>query len=116
VVGHDLKGASATYGMFGLVIGLLAWISLGATVTLYSAELNNVLARRLWPRSLVQPPLTSADQQSLALQALVNQRRPEQRVVTTIRGVPMTQDEYRERGYRSDDSRDGFSATAPDPS
>jgi len=27
----------------------------------YAAETNVVLARRLWPRSIVQPPLTQAD-------------------------------------------------------
>ena len=29
--------------------------------TVYAAEVNVVLARRLWPRALVQPPLTEAD-------------------------------------------------------
>jgi hypothetical protein len=46
----------------------------------YAAEVNVVLARRLWPRSVVQPPLTEADRASMALQALQNQRREEQRV------------------------------------
>ena len=39
---------------------------------------------RLWPRSIVQPPLTEADRASLALQALQNQRREEQQVVVTF--------------------------------
>jgi hypothetical protein len=43
-----------------------------------------VLTRRLWPRSIVQPPLTEADRASLALQALQNQRRPEQHVEVTF--------------------------------
>jgi hypothetical protein len=46
----------------------------------YSAEINVVLARHLWPRAIVQPPLTEADRASMALQALQNQRRPEQSV------------------------------------
>jgi hypothetical protein len=46
----------------------------------YAAEVNVVLARRLWPRSIVQPPLTEADRASMALQALQNQRREEQHV------------------------------------
>jgi hypothetical protein len=50
----------------------------------YSAEINVVLARRLWPRSIVQPPLTEADRASMALQALQNQRRPEQHVKVTF--------------------------------
>ena len=48
------------------------------------AEINVVLARRLWPRSIVQPPLTEADRASMALQALQNQRRPEQHVEVTF--------------------------------
>jgi uncharacterized BrkB/YihY/UPF0761 family membrane protein len=80
VIGHDLKGASATYGLFAIVLGLLAWIYLGARMTVYAAELNTVLKRHLWPRSLVQPPLTDADRTSLSLQVTQNQRRPEQSV------------------------------------
>jgi YihY family inner membrane protein len=114
VVGHDLKGASATYGMFGLVLGLLAWIYLGAKVTLYAAELNTVLARRLWPRAIVQPPLTAADQESIALQSLLSQRRPEQEVVTTFSTGPMSQDEFRRRGYEIDESRTGLSRRTTD--
>ena len=59
---HQFKGANELYGTFAVVLGLMAWIFLGARITLYAAELNVVLARRLWPRSLVQPPLTPADE------------------------------------------------------
>ena len=47
-----------------------------------------VLARRLWPRTIVQPPLTEADRASIALQALQNQRRPEQRIEVTFDDRP----------------------------
>jgi hypothetical protein len=47
-----------------------------------------VLARRLWPRSVVQPPLTEADRASVALQALQNQRRPEQHIEVTFDDRP----------------------------
>jgi hypothetical protein len=53
---------------------------------LYAAELNVVLARRLWPRSIIQPPLTEADRIVLADQALQNQRRADQRVRVTFTG------------------------------
>jgi uncharacterized BrkB/YihY/UPF0761 family membrane protein len=94
VVGHDLKGSSALYGLFGLVLGLVAWIYLGSQVTLYSAELNTVIHHRLWARGMVHPPLTEADQRSLAFQVTENQQRPEQEVITRFHGRPMTQDEY----------------------
>jgi YihY family inner membrane protein len=114
VVGHDLKGSSALYGMFGLVLGLIAWLYLAAEITLYAAELNAVLHHRLWPRALVQPPLTEADQRSLALQALGNQRRPDQEIVTRFRDKPMNEAEYRSMGYKQDDSSSGFEQSSSD--
>jgi len=51
-VGHVVKHASNTYGTFATVIGLLAWLHVGAQAVLYSAELNTVLSEKLWPRSL----------------------------------------------------------------
>jgi YihY family inner membrane protein len=77
---HHYLSSDSLYGVFGTVLGLMAWIYLAVQVTIYAAEINVVLARRLWPRSIVQPPLTEADRASLAMQALQNQRRPEQRV------------------------------------
>ena len=49
-----VSGASDTYGTFNLVIGLLTWLALQARIVLYAAEINVVLALRLWPRSLRQ--------------------------------------------------------------
>jgi YihY family inner membrane protein len=79
-VGRQLTRATNTYGTFALVIGLLSWLYLAATVTLYAAELNAVRARRLWPRSLAPPPLGRADEQVLEDLAKQEERRPEQRV------------------------------------
>ena len=53
VVSHQLHRASELYGTFGIVLGLLAWLFLQAEVTLYAAEVDVVLARRLWPRSIM---------------------------------------------------------------
>ncbi|TDB87535.1 YihY/virulence factor BrkB family protein [Actinomadura sp. 7K534] len=69
LLGHWLQGASATYGMFGIVLGLLTWIYLGALTFVLSAEINVVRERRLWPRSLLTPftdkvELTSADRRA----------------------------------------------------
>ena len=47
-----VTGASDTYGTFNLVIGLLTWLALQARVVLYAAEINVVLALRLWPRTM----------------------------------------------------------------
>lgn len=112
-VGHYLKGASALYGFFAIVLGLIAWIYLAAEITLYAAEINTVLHHRLWPRGMVQPPLTDADQRSLALQVTQNQRRPEQEVIARFEGRPMTQDEYRDRDYQADTSSPGIERRSP---
>jgi YihY family inner membrane protein len=112
VVGHDLRGSSALYGTFGLVLGLMAWIFLGAQITVYAAFINPVLTHHLWPRAIVQPPLTEADQRSMALLATQNQMRPEQEVRSRFHQSPMHEDEFRRRGYVADDSA-GLEATVP---
>jgi len=81
---HHFLHSDSVYGVFATVLGLLAWIYLAVEITVYAAEINVVLARRLWPRSIVQPPLTEADRAVMALQALQNQRRPEQHVEVTF--------------------------------
>ena len=87
IVHHFIQSSSA-YGVFGTVLALIAWLYLAVQVTVYAAEINVVLARRLWPRSIVQPPLTEADRAVLALQALQNQRREEQQVTVTFTDRP----------------------------
>ena len=66
----------------------MAYIYLAVEITVYAAEINVVLARRLWPRSIVQPPLTEADRASMALQALQNQRREEQHIEVSFHDRP----------------------------
>ncbi|HET9172996.1 MAG TPA: YihY/virulence factor BrkB family protein [Actinospica sp.] len=76
VVAHSLRHASATYGTFGLVLGLLAWFHLQAQLTLYAVEADVVRARKLWPRSLVPPPLTEEDRTAMRSYARVEERHP----------------------------------------
>jgi uncharacterized BrkB/YihY/UPF0761 family membrane protein len=80
LVGRYVRSASPVYGFFALFLGLIFWIYLGAQVTLYCAEMNVVLARRWWPRGLVQPPLTAADQEALVALAKEEQRFKEEDV------------------------------------
>jgi YihY family inner membrane protein len=77
---HHFLHSDSVYGVFATVLGLVAWLYLAARVTVYCAEVNTVLARRLWPRSVVQPPLTEADRHSLALHVLESQQRVELQV------------------------------------
>jgi membrane protein len=80
LVDRQLRGSQELYGFFGIVLGLLSWIYIGAQLMLLSAELNVVLARRLWPRSLQPPPLTEPDKESLAAQATEEAARPREQV------------------------------------
>jgi YihY family inner membrane protein len=85
---HHYLRSDSVYGVFATVLGLLGWIYFGVQATVYAAEINVVLARRMWPRAMVQPPLTEADRMSMALQALQNQRRPEQVVEVSFTDRP----------------------------
>ena len=80
VVTRQLQNASDVYGTFALVIALLVWISLASQVVLFCAELNVVRKRHLWPRSLVQPPLTHGDKLVYTAIARRGRMRPEVRV------------------------------------
>ena len=80
VLDRQLAQANLIYGVFAVVIVLLSWLYLSAQLLLYAAELNVVLARRLWPRGLIQPPLTEPDRRVLAALAEAEARRPEETV------------------------------------
>ncbi len=73
-VQHEVAHASKLYGSLAIVVGLLAWIYLGARLTLYAAETNVVIVYRLWPRSLAERSATEADRLALRLQARAAQR------------------------------------------
>ena len=90
IVSHQLQGASDTYGTFATVIGLLAWIYLGAQMTLFAAEVNVVKKRRLWPRAIAQPPLTEADERALRSYVEQEERRPEEHVSVRIEQTRMS--------------------------
>ena len=85
---HHFLHSNSVYGYFATVLGLVAYINVAVQITVYAAEVNVVLTRRLWPRSIVQPPLTEADRASMALQALQNQRREEQHIEVSFDDRP----------------------------
>lgn len=82
VITHYLRHAQDIAGLFGIVLGLLAWFALQATVTIYAIEADVVRIRHLWPRSMTQPPLTAADKRYLEATNQTEIRRPEQQVRT----------------------------------
>jgi len=72
-IGHVLEHTTGTYAQFGLVIALLVWLHLGALLTLLAAEINVVLERKLWPRSLFGAVIP-ADEKTLTALAKVEER------------------------------------------
>ena len=73
-VKHVAHSASATNGVFALVLGLLAFFYLTGAAVVMCAEINAVRVDRLHPRSLLTPftdnvELTRADQRSYTDQA-----------------------------------------------
>jgi membrane protein len=78
-IGHVLKNTTGTYAQFGFVIALLIWLHLGAQLTLFAAEINVVLNRKLWPRSLFSPAVP-ADERALTALAKVEERTEAEKI------------------------------------
>jgi membrane protein len=85
-VDHELKRTGPLYGVFALVLGLLAWLYLGAQLTIFAAEINVVRVHRLWPRSFFSDPLLEADRRALTSSAEVEERVQEQNVDVSFDG------------------------------
>ncbi len=79
-VGHVIKGIPGAYASFAFIIALLVWLHLGAQITLYAAELNVVLTRRLWPRTLLGPPDQPADQETYTALAKAEERHADETI------------------------------------
>jgi YihY family inner membrane protein len=77
---HELKRTGPLYGVFALVLGLLAWLYIGAQLTIFAAEVNVVKARRLWPRSFFGDPLLKGDERALTSSARIEERVDEEKV------------------------------------
>jgi membrane protein len=82
-VSHVVKGASQTYGGFAVVVGLLSWLYLGAQLTLMTAEINVVLARRLWQRSISER-LGPVDQRALSDAVRAEQSDRSEKITVTF--------------------------------
>jgi YihY family inner membrane protein len=82
-VDRAIADASAIYGTFALVIGLLSWFLLGAHLVLLAAEVNVVRRWRLWPRSLTGE-LEPADRRALRRFADATRRDRRERIAVTF--------------------------------
>lgn len=77
-VARAVQGASATYGFFAVVLGLLSWMHILAQWVVFSAEVNVVHHDHLWPRTFFGDTLRERDREALVRYAKVEERHPEQ--------------------------------------
>ncbi len=85
---HELKHREAIYGIFAAVLGLIAWLYLGAQLVMLAAEVNVVKVRQLWPRSFFSEPLLEADRRALTDTAEVEERIHQENVEVTFQAPP----------------------------
>jgi YihY family inner membrane protein len=84
-VTHVIKNASFANSVFAAIIGMFAFIYLGAMSVVLGAELNVVKAHRRWPRALLTPftdnvDLTKADRRAYADYAAAQRTKGFERV------------------------------------
>ena len=80
-----LVGTSSMTKTFGLVLGLIGFLWIGAVMAVLAMEINVVIARRLWPRALLTPftdnvRLTDADRRAYASYARMQRHKGFERV------------------------------------
>ena len=91
-IGHVVKSASATNAVFALVLGMLAFLYIAATLVVLCAEINVVRVERLYPRALLTPftdnvDLTDGDRSTYAAKAEAERAKVFEKVDVTF-GVP----------------------------
>lgn len=78
---------------FGLVLGLIGFLWIGAVMAVIAMEINVVAARRLWPRALLTPftdniEPTDADRRAYALYARMQRHKGFEKVSVTWEPSP----------------------------
>lgn len=94
-VSHVVKSASATNGVFAVVLGLLAFLFLVSMSLVLCAEINVVRVDRLHPRALLTPftddvELTTADRKTYTGRAKAERVKGFQRVRVTFNKADQT--------------------------
>ena len=84
IVSRYLQNAQTTYGNFATLITVLWWFYLQAIVTMLGAQLNVVLKKRLYPRSLTGGPKTAADRRALENHAEERTHHDHEKVGTSV--------------------------------
>ena len=89
-VSHVIRKAGDMNGVFAVVLGLVALLYIASVMAVVGAEVNVVLARRLYPRALLTPftdavDLTDADKRAYADYAKAQRHKGFERVRVTFR-------------------------------
>jgi YihY family inner membrane protein len=92
-VGHVVKSASSTNGVFALVLGMLAFLYITATLVVLCAVINVVRVDQLHPRALLTPftdnvDLTDADRDVYIGQATAQRSKGFEKVDVTFDSPP----------------------------
>ncbi len=87
-VQQTLVGTTSMTKTFGLVLGLVGFLFIGAVMAVLAMEINVVIARRLFPRALLTPftdavELTPADRRAYAGYARMQRHKGFERVAVT---------------------------------
>lgn len=87
LIAHNLRHAEEIYGVFGLVLGLIAWLHVQAQLTLLLLEADVVRARKYWPRAINgDRPLEAGDRRAFVDYAKSQQRRREVTIIVESTG------------------------------
>jgi len=92
-----IRHASDINAVFATVLGMLAYLYLGATIVVLAMELNAVRAHRLWPRALLTPftddvDLTPADHAAYRRQAQAQRSKGYQQIEVVFHERPRSGD------------------------
>jgi membrane protein len=88
-IGHVVKSASATNAVFALVLGMLAFLYIAATMVVLCAEIDVVRVERLYPRALLTPftdnvDLTDGDRSTYTAKAEAERTKVFEKVEVTF--------------------------------
>jgi YihY family inner membrane protein len=76
LVARQVRHQEVLYGTISTVLGLLFWLHLQAQVTIFALEATVVRVRKMWPRSVSPPPLTTGDRRAFRAYAEATRRVP----------------------------------------
>ena len=108
-VDRVLVNTSSMTKTFGLVLGLIGFLWLGAVMAVLAIEINVVISRRLWPRALLTPftdnvELTEADRRAYASYARMQRHKGFEKVQVIWEPGPAEQHAVADPDDRSEEA------------